>query len=133
MRDPGNAFHLAIPCRDLDAAWTFYVDGLGCASGTRYADRITLDFFGDQIVCHLCPERVDPAPEMYPRHFGLAVAEGAEFDRILQRARSHGLEFFREPFVRFAGEVNEHHTFFLVDPSNNLIEFKHYQNPETMF
>jgi extradiol dioxygenase family protein len=53
MRERRNAFHLAIPARDLDEMQQFYVDGLGCHLARRYPDRITLDFFGDQVVCHL--------------------------------------------------------------------------------
>ncbi|MGH3540310.1 MAG: VOC family protein, partial [Pseudonocardiaceae bacterium] len=61
---PRNVFHLAIPTLDLEAARGFYVDGLGCTLSRRYADRITLNFFGDQVVCHLS-DRVDTAPELY--------------------------------------------------------------------
>ena len=31
------------------------------------------------------------------------------------------------------GEVEEHWTFFLVDPSNNLLEFKCYRDPRMMY
>jgi extradiol dioxygenase family protein len=36
-------------------------------------------------------------------------------------------------FIRFPEEQKEHQAFFLVDPSNNLIEFKHYSHPESMY
>ena len=54
-----DAFHLAIPAYDLDEAEDFYVRQLGCKLARRYPDRITLDFFGDQLVCHLAeaPDR----------------------------------------------------------------------------
>jgi uncharacterized protein len=58
MRTSDDAFHLAIPAADLDAAQEFYVAGLGCKLARRYTDRITLDFFGDQVVCHLSDEIV---------------------------------------------------------------------------
>ena len=63
VRSTHDAFHLAIPTHDLDAAYRFYVEGLGCKLARRYADRITLDFFGDQVVCHLSEDWVrDPGP-----------------------------------------------------------------------
>jgi extradiol dioxygenase family protein len=133
MRDSHNAFHLAIPCRDLDESWEFYVCQLGCGSGRRYEDRITLDFFGDQIVLHLSPEKIDPTPEMYPRHFGLTLYKAVDFDSMLAHARKQGLAFFKDLFVRFSGLPEEHRAFFLIDPSNNLIEFKHYKNQDTMY
>ena len=53
MRTTLDVFHLAIPVHDLDAAQHFYVTLLGCKLARRYPDRITVDFFGDQLVCHL--------------------------------------------------------------------------------
>ncbi len=128
-----SIFHLAIPCRDLDEARAFYVDKLGCGLARRYADRITLDFFGDQLVCHLAPEAIDPEPRMYPRHFGVTFLDEARFIEVVARARAAGVPFFEEPFVRFEGERAEHRTCFLRDPSNNLIEFKHYADPAMMY
>ena len=132
MRDSHDVFHLAIPARDLEAAYAFYVTQLGCKLARRYPDRLTLDFFGDQLVCHRS-ERADAAPEMYPRHFGVTFRERAAFEALLRLARERGLPFFREPFARFEGQVEEHTTFFLVDPSNNLLEFKHYRDPRMMY
>lgn len=133
MRDAHNVFHLAIPCRDLDEAVEFYVDRLGCKLARRYDDRITLDFFGDQLVCHLAPEEIDRSPKMYPRHFGVTFRERNEYDNLLKLARQRGLKFFQEPMARFDGRIEEHTTFFLVDPSNNLLEFKHYLDSRMMY
>lgn len=133
MREPKNVFHLAIPCADLDEAQKFYVDELGCRLARRYDDRITLDFFGDQLVCHLAPDKIDSDPEMYPRHFGITFRDRAEYDAVLKNALSLNLPKYAEPVTRFAGLREEHLTFFLIDPSNNLIEFKHYHDPEMMY
>jgi extradiol dioxygenase family protein len=132
VRDPRNVFHLAIPARDLDAAYAFYVAQLGCTLARRYDDRLTLDFFGDQLVCHRSDD-VAAAPTMYPRHFGVTFRDRAAFDALLHLARERGLPFFREPFARFEGRVEEHLTFFLVDPSNNLLEFKWYRDARMMY
>lgn len=133
MRNPGNAFHLAIPCRDLDAALEFYVKHLGGRSARRYEDRITVDFFGHQLVCHLSPDKTDRIPQLYPRHFGMILKERADFDRLLQIAHQQKIEFFEDVFVRFPGQPEEHNTFVLIDPSNNLVEFKCYQNQDMMY
>jgi extradiol dioxygenase family protein len=133
MRDAQNVFHLAIPCRDLDETHRFYIEGLGCRQGRRYEDRLTIDFFGDQLVCHLAPHEIDTEPRMYPRHFGVTFRSRGDLEAVLDRARRAGLPFFREPFVRFDGRRERHVTFFLCDPSNNLIEFKHYDDPEMAY
>lgn len=132
MREQRDTFHLAIPARDLDEAYDFYVRGLGCKLARRYDDRITLDFFGDQVVCHLS-DHWERDVEMYPRHFGITFREHEDFERLEHLARTRGLQFFAEPFTRFEGLVEEHCSFVLQDPSNNLLEFKHYADPRMMY
>lgn len=131
-RTPLHVFHLAIPARDLDDARRFYVEALGCTLARRYADRITLNFFGDQLVCHLS-DHVDAAPQLYPRHFGVTFRDRPDWERLLTLARAHDLPFFANPFRRFDGQSEGHDTFVLQDPSNNLLEFKHYDNPHMMY
>ncbi len=131
MRAPENAFHLAIPCRDLDEAEAFY-GALGCRSGRRYDTHVTLDFFGDQVVCHLSPDAIESEPTMYPRHFGVNFRELESYLEFLAHCRSEGFPFFREPFVRREGQREEHRSFFLLDPSNNVLEFKHYADAQMM-
>jgi extradiol dioxygenase family protein len=125
MREPQDVFHLAIPVVDLDEAEGFYVDGLGCHLARRYPDRVTLDFFGDQLVCHLSSQ-IDRDPDLYPRHFGITFRQHEDFRAVHTLAEQRGLCFFRKLDTRFEGMVEGHLTFVLRDPSNNLIEFKHY-------
>jgi extradiol dioxygenase family protein len=132
MREVGDAFHLAIPAADLDEAEAFYVAGLGCHLARRYADRITLDFFGDQLVCHLS-ERIDTDPGLYPRHFGVTFRRREDFDAVVALAEKRHLPFFAKVDRRFEDMVEEHLTFVLRDPSNNLIEFKHYLDHRMMW
>ncbi|HKN92040.1 MAG TPA: VOC family protein [Acidimicrobiia bacterium] len=134
MRESRDVFHLAIPARDLDEALEFYVGKLGCHLARRYDDRITLDFFGDQVVCHRSgPEAIDPSPALYPRHFGVTFRDRDDFDRVLFLAVQRDLPFFATVQPRFKDSVEEHLTFVLRDPSNNLIEFKHYRDPRMMY
>lgn len=133
MRDTNNVFHLAIPCANLEEIARFYQDGLGCRVARCYRDHLTLDFFGDQVVFHLSPDKIDSDPEMYPRHFGITFRKEEDFEAILGRSRDAELQFFREPFVRFSGLREEHRTFLLRDPSNNLVEFKYYLDVEMMY
>jgi extradiol dioxygenase family protein len=132
MREQRDAFHLAIPSHDLGEARRFYVDLLGCHLARTYADRITLDFFGDQLVCHLSDE-IDPDPELYPRHFGITFRHREDFDAVLALATLRDIPFFRTVQPRFKDTAEEHLTFVLRDPSNNLIEFKHYLDPRMMY
>jgi uncharacterized protein len=132
MRDSSDVFHLAVPVRDLDEAQEFYVTKLGCKLARRYDDRITLDFFGDQLVCHLS-EAWDRELRLYPRHFGVTFRHKADLDRLLCLVENRDVACFQEVRSRFEGKVEEHLTVVLVDPSNNLIEFKHYRDPRMMY
>jgi uncharacterized protein len=132
MRDIRDACHIAIPVGDLDAAVDFYVGGLGVKLARRYPDRVTFDFFGDQLVCHLS-EDAPAGATAYPRHFGVSFARREDFDRFLRLVELRKLPVLSGPSVRFAGTAEEHRQIFLTDPSNNVLEFKHYDDPRLMY
>ena len=135
MRTTNDVFHLAIPVHDLDAAQHFYVTLLGCKLARLYPDRITLDFFGDQLVCHLTeggPPEHRP-PSLYPRHFGVTFAAAADFEALHACAVIRKIPFYQDVSVRFEALAEEHRTFVLIDPSGNLLEFKHYRDPRMMY
>ena len=48
------------------------------------------------------------------------------------RMKQAGQPFAVRPKVRFEGGVLEHQTFFLQDPSQNWLEFKHYRHREAV-
>jgi hypothetical protein len=120
---------------------------LGCKLARSYEDRITLDFFGDQLVCHLTePDRDEPDPiqlsleggssrplSLYPRHFGVTFRRGEDFDALYELAVLRKVPFFADLAVRFEGRAELHRTFVLRDPSDNLLEFKHYRDPRMMY
>jgi extradiol dioxygenase family protein len=137
MRESRDVFHLAIPVYDLDETVNFYVTKLGCKLARRYDDRVTLDFFGDQLVCHLSAAPAVQTPikdlEMYPRHFGVTFRESADFDGLYQLCQQRDVPFFSEVSTRFEGMVEVHKTFVICDPSSNLLEFKHYADSRMMY
>ncbi|HUZ42062.1 MAG TPA: VOC family protein [Acidimicrobiales bacterium] len=137
MRDSRDVFHLAIPVYDLDETVDFYVRQLGCKLARRYDDRVTLDFFGDQLVCHLTPAPSTQLPvselEMYPRHFGVTFRDEADFDALYDLCRQRDVTFFSDRALRFEDLVEVHQTFVLCDPSSNLLEFKHYADHRMMY
>ena len=132
MRNQNNAFHLAIPCKDLQETLDYYENKLGCESRRKYEDRVTFDFFGDQLVCHLSPEKVDLEANPYPRHFGVTFSEKDDFESFVTHLKENGVDFLDPITTRFEGLPEVHSTFFLKDPSNNVLEFKFYPNKEMM-
>ena len=133
MRTTSDVFHLAIPVHDLDEAQHFYIAQLGCKLARRYHDRITVDFFGDQVVCHLSEGEPATPESLYPRHFGVTFRDTADFEALYACAVTRKISFYQEVSTRFEGMVEEHRTFVLRDPSGNLLEFKHYHDPRMMY
>lgn len=125
-------FHLSIPAHDLEITERWYVDTLGCLPGRRSPHGLILDFGGHQLVAQLTEQMEPSQPGIYPRHFGLVLAELDQWQTLRDRIASRKLAFAIPPKCRYQGEILEHHTFFLVDPSGNWLEFKHYSHPEAI-
>lgn len=126
-------FHLAFPTHDVAEAKRFYVDGLGCALGRESSHAVTFGLAGYQLVAHLTTEPLSPQQGIYPRHFGLVFSLKDSWQRFLEQAQAKNLLFYQQPRIRFPGTRIEHRTFFLEDPSHNLLEFKHYTNESAIF
>lgn len=128
-----SLFHLAFPIHDIEATLRFYVDGLGCTVGRRTKHAVTLGLAGHQLVAHLVPDEPLQQKGIYPRHFGLVFLSQEEWQMLADRAKAKDLTFYQQPRVRFPGTRIEHRTFFLKDPSHNLLEFKHYTHESAIF
>ncbi|MBM4139752.1 MAG: glyoxalase [Nitrospira sp.] len=128
-----NLFHLAFPVHDLEAAERFYIEGLGCTVGRRSKQAITLGLAGHHLVGHMVTEEPLPQKGIYPRHFGLVFLSQEDWQLLADRAKAKELTFYQQPRVRFPGTRIEHRTFFLEDPSHNLLEFKHYTHESAIF
>lgn len=128
-----SVFHLAFPIHDVDATQRFYVDGLGCTVGRRSKQALTLGLAGHQLVGHLVRDELPVQKGIYPHHFGLVFLSLEEWQALADRAKAKGLTFYQQPRVRFPGTRIEHRTFFLEDPSHNLLEFKHYTYESAIF
>lgn len=91
-----------------------------------------MELAGHQLVAHLA-ETSEPQKGIYPRHFGLIFQSEADWQALVERAKAKGLSFYQQPRRRFPGTKIEHATFFLEDPSHNLLEFKYYTHTSAIF
>ncbi len=121
---------MAFPVKDVDSTVSYYRDKLGCRIDLIEKNRCIINLWGHQAVAHMSPADVSSKVTMYPRHFGVIFDREGDFERLLASAVTQNLPFFEEAFHRFPGTPREHRTFFLTDPSNNLLEFKWYKNPD---
>lgn len=134
-----SPFHLAFPVGDLDATRHFFVELLGCTEG-RSAERwVDFDFHGHQISAHLKDDfdavavsnAVDGHQVPVP-HFGL-ILPWEPWQALADKLKAADTPFVIEPYVRFAGEPGEQGTFFVRDPSNNVLEFKTFRDMDSLF
>jgi uncharacterized protein len=130
-------FHLAIPVVDLEEARAFYGDLLGCTEGRSTERWVDFNFYGHQLVCHRVESSahrpsvkgvnsVDGDDVPVP-HFGVVLTQ-SEWQTLAERLHRTGILFLIEPRIRFAGQVGEQGTMFLLDPSGNVLEFKTFHN-----
>jgi extradiol dioxygenase family protein len=131
-------FHLAFPVRDLSEARRFYGDLLGCPEGRSSPEWVDFDFYGHQIVAHLCEpsEQTVTNPvdgENVPvRHFGV-IMDVPAWEAVTARLRAAGVTFIIEPQVRFKGLAGEQATCFFLDPSGNALELKAFADDAMVF
>lgn len=126
-------FHLAFPIHDLALAKEFYHDKLGFSLGRESDSALILKFGSHQIVAHKVDEIPSCQEGIYPRHFGLIFLERDEFDAFREKIKMQHISFEIPPKTRFQGTRIEHQSFFLKDPSNNLLEFKYYEFVSAIF
>ncbi|MEO0802295.1 MAG: VOC family protein [Cyanobacteria bacterium J06642_2] len=126
-------FHLAFPVGDIATSKQFYMDGLGCKVGREHAAAAIFNLYGHQLVAHVTREPLIPQRGIYPRHFGLIFTNLADWEALRDRVTAQNISFYQAPKLRFPGLITEHHTFFLVDPFHNLLEFKFYAHAEAIF
>lgn len=140
--NPHNAlqpFHLAFPVHDLASARSFYGDLFGCPEGRSSDQWVDFNFFGHQIVAHLAPEEcgtthtseVD-AHNVPVRHFGVVLTMDV-WKALAKKLQDANTQFVIEPYIRFVGEPGEQATMFLLDPSGNALEFKAFNNLDSLF
>jgi uncharacterized protein len=133
-----SQFHLAFPVRDLEEARVFYLAALGCKQGRETRTHIDFDMFGHHVVAHLVPSAPGAAAgefdghEVPVPHFGLNLARDA-WEQLAERLKRTRCRFREYPHARLVGQVGEHDTLFVYDPSGNALEFKSFRNPSHVF
>jgi len=137
-----NQFHLAIPVHDLDEARYFYRDVIGAKEGRSTNNHIDFDFYGHHFVAHQAPagdsnlfhgfDSDFHGETVRVPHFGMNLSRQAWSD-LAERIRDHEYEFYDPPHIRMAGLPGEHATLFVLDPSNNALEFKAFLNHDEVF
>jgi extradiol dioxygenase family protein len=134
-----SAFHYAFKVKDLASTRRFYIEILGCKEGRSTDKWVDFNFFGHQLSAHCSNEVINldysgivdginvPMP-----HFGCILTVD-EFNIIAKKLVENSVEFIIKPTLRYKGKKGEQWTMFILDFSNNPIEFKAFTNSEEIF
>ena len=132
-------FHLAIPVDNIPVCREFYRDILGCEEGRSSDHWVDFNLFGHQLVIHykekskeqLHTNPVDGKDVPVP-HFGV-ILEWHEWKELSQKLDLLKINFLINPKFRFKNKLGEQGTFFIKDPSGNVLEFKTFKNDADVF
>jgi len=132
-------FHLAFLSISIKSKSKFNLGVFVCTLGRESNKWIDFDLFGHQIVAHFSPDecigtnlnRVDG--DMVPsRHFGVILPWG-QWKALCKKMKKQKTPFMIEPKIRFKNLRGEQGTFFIQDPSGNVLEFKSFKNDSMVF
>ena len=132
-------FHLAIPVYNIEKARDFYGNILGFEEGRSSEKWIDWNFYGHQLVTHEdktmqnnnVHNPVDGQQVPIP-HFGVVLSID-DWNPLAEKLKNIGTKFLIEPYTRFKGEPGEQATLFFLDPFGNALEFKAFNNLESLF
>lgn len=134
-----TSFHYAFKVKDIESTKRFYHTILGCELGRETGHWVDFNFFGHQLSAHVSaniPELdycglVDGVKVPIP-HFGCVLSLD-DFEKLSKRLKKFNAHFIIEPQTRYAGKSGEQKTMFVLDFSNNPLEFKCLKNDEELF
>ncbi len=139
MTDQRGPFHYSFKMRDVESTREFYDEILGCKEGRSGKSWIDFNFFGHQLTAHLAADfpaldycgEVDGVAVPIP-HFGVVLSL-EDYERIREKLEVLDYPFIIKPQIRYEGTKAQQHTMFILDPSDNPIEFKSYSGTEEDF
>lgn len=133
-------FHVAIPVDDVQKARIFYRDVLLCEEGRSAEKWVDFNMYGHQFVIHYKPKpegltrhsNVVDGHDVPVPHYGV-ILKWKDWEDLVERLKSYGMQFVIEPYIRFKGEVGEQATMFFLDPCGNALEFKAFRDEGMIF
>ena len=139
-RVTSNRFHFAIPVASIAESKKFYCDFMGCQAGNAEEGKWQdINFWDNELTLHqahdVLPREshdVDMGKVCVP-HFGVHLSR-EDFDALKAKIEaSSKYDYYDKPYLRFKGDDREQETFFIADPSGNILEIKTMFNPQSLW
>ena len=130
-------FHLAIPIVNIEETINFYLNTLKASLGRSGSNWADFNLFGHQITVQENNSFTKLTPviskEGIPvNHFGI-ILKFSDWSTLKDKLKKKGVKFLIEPKVVFDGEVGEQHSFFIEDTNGYAIEFKGFDDLNSVF
>jgi catechol 2,3-dioxygenase-like lactoylglutathione lyase family enzyme len=111
--------HTIVWSRDKRKSSTFLTEMLGLGKPTRFGPFLVVELGnGVSLDFH------DTDDEIASQHYAFLISEG-EFDEVLGRIRSRGLDYWADPGQSKPGQINRHdggRGLYFEDPDGHLLE-----------
>lgn len=132
------AFHLSLPCVDIDITKKFYVDVLGATLGRANENWIDVNFYQHQITFTKAGnfdfnfKNYKFEKNILPSfHFGVIV-DVDTWGRLYSKLFQENYQVTTEAtFLK--DKIGEHLSFFIEDPNGYMLEFKNFKNDSEIF
>ncbi|AXG70166.1 hypothetical protein KORDIASMS9_02405 [Kordia sp. SMS9] len=132
------AFHLALPCEDIEKVEDFYVNKLGATKGRGTDTWVDINLHGNQLTFTSAGsfnfdfKNYRLSGQVLPSfHFGVIV-DTETWGTLYTKLFSMDMEVTTE--VTFLEDkAGEHISFFVTDPDGYKVEFKSFKNEDEIF
>ena len=132
------AFHLSLPCLNIEDTKKFYVNTLGATLGRYSENWIDINLHGNQVTFTKTGnfkfdyKNYRFENEILPSfHFGVIV-DVELWGKLYSKLFGMNLEVTAEAtFLK--NKLGEHLSFFVMDPNGYEIEFKNFKNEDEIF
>jgi len=131
-------FHLSLPCLDIEATKSFYVDKLGAELGRNAQNWLDINLYGNQITFtksgkfDFSFQNYSFEGKILPSfHYGIIV-DNTIWEKLYQKITAQQIELFEE-ITFLKGKNGEHSSFFVKDPNDYMVEFKTFAVADAIF
>ncbi|MBU2927738.1 VOC family protein [Winogradskyella psychrotolerans] len=133
-----TAFHMSLPCLDVDDTSDFYVKNIGASLGRTGDYWLDIDLFGHQLTFiqvekfnFNSPNYVFEGKLLPSFHFGVIVNE-KQWQELYTKLNNLKLKVVTQAtFLK--DKSGEHLSFFIKDPNDYMLEFKSFKDSKEMF
>ena len=132
------AFHISLPCLNIEETIKFYTEELGFEPGRRNTTWVDINLFDNQLTFVLADQFNFEYPsysfekDILPSfHFGVVI-DAKTWEEMLQKVnRNSSEEIMQKTFLK--DKNGEHVSFFIKDPNGYTLEFKCFLKEDQMF